>query len=246
MEYRGNHPLSGVYGLYKKEECAAEIVFERGRFAKIYAIHKKALLPPYFTDKDTFTDESYNLQLGQFFSARVLPQKNPYYHTALSLQYGRYISLFDDYWLKVDELGYQKLHEYQLSTDAFACRVLMQSQLSNGYSPNLALPYEGLALFDVRGDRKLLLQEYSKDLAVKKKQKNIHYSLEIIRDIPFICVPLQQGNYFPLNAVTPVYTDKKLISVLKDRGMDFDEETFDRKSAMIYMINDATGVLRYL
>lgn len=239
--------LSGVYGLYKKKECVAELVFDRGKFSKIYAIHKKALLPPYYTDKDTFTEESYNLQLAQFFSARILPQKNPYYHTAASMQYGRYLSLFDDYWLKVDEEGYEALHEYRLENDVFANRILMQSQTLSGYSPNLSLPYEFLALFDIRGDKKLLLQEYSKELAGKKKQFGIRYSLEIIRDIPFLCIPLQQGNYFPLDAVAPkAYSDSRLASVLKDRGMDFDEERFDRKSAMIYMINDATGVLRYL
>lgn len=247
--YPDDGMLKGIYGLYKKDDCIADAQFNKGRFIKPYAVYRPDRLPPFFPGEEKTAADTVTLQLSQFFSTRLVPQQNRYYHIAKSMQYGRYISLLDDYWLKTDELGYGQVSAYNFEEDGFVQAVLKHMPDGNApkYSPNLALPFAGLALFEKAGDARFLLQEYSKELADKKHKLGIPYRIRIIHDIPFLCVPLQPGNYYPLDAAMPkaLPTGKKK-EILKGLDDNFDPGQFDPDSCFIYQPQEKCMVVRYL
>jgi hypothetical protein len=195
--------IDGSFGFYKENMKVAELAFKQGVFKGIKTVIHEDLLPPHYGEEDK------EMALRRFFMYRMPDTKNQYYAVAKEMEFYRYISLFDDYWVDVDGTTYHAMTDtYCLETDLFASRVLKKiSDDRNGYSPNLSILHEHLTLFDKKGDTRYYLQEYSKELADRKKELNIPYIIRLYCDIPFIQTTLGEGDYFPVESVMP-YTLK--------------------------------------
>ena len=218
--------LNGIYPLYKGEQKICDISFQNGRVLNVYADSADAL-PPFYTVlsekvsnfKEIATESDLSksrkvssekekkwllaARMKQFLNSRVLPTTNRYHNLAKEFQFEQYVSFLDNYYLKTEEsFDYKQMFlSYHLEEDPFAKRVLWQDWEAAGPSPNLSLPFSSLSFFQLQDKQRYLLQEYSKELADKKKLHQIPYTIEIVQDIPFIKTKLLKGNYFPLSMV---------------------------------------------
>lgn len=177
------------------------------------------------------------MPLAQFFQMRTIPVHGRSYPAMKGLQYWRYISLFDDYWVKTDELDYERTHTYSFFDDPVVMRTLLYVSGAGGlYSPNLSIQTPGFSLFWTQGGRRFLLQEYAKDLANVKKRLGVPYEIRIIKDVPFLCVPLQEGNYYPLSTLMPkslALEEKKQLLLKADQT--FTGDNFMEEHCYIYV-----------
>lgn len=226
--------LNGTYDFYRGKDKVAKISFNRGSFDAIKRVYDKKLLPPYIWGTEETPSTLFALR--QFFQSRQPSPKNPYYGVAKCRELARSYTLFDPYSVAIPGVPPVRA-DYVLETDCFAGEVFgcvsssqkgeEKREISSHGSPNLTLPFPFLSLFGKEGDRRYLLLEYSKELADIHKQLHVPYELVIVREIPFLRVYLDRGEYFPLKAVvSPTLKDKALYDRLSALDGTFDPEHF--------------------
>lgn len=224
--------LNGTYDLYRGKDKVAKLSFSRGIFDSVKRIYDKNLLPPYLWG--TEETQSHLLALRQFFQSRQPSPANPYYNLAKCRELSRSYSLFDPYSLAIPGTPPVRAN-YSLQTDPFAIAALEgpaafinKERAESTGSPNLTLSFPFLALFDREGGQRYLLLEYSKELADIHKMTKTPYEVVIVKEIPFLRVYLDRGEYFPLKAVvSPTLKEKALYDRLSALDDTFDPEHFD-------------------
>ena len=237
---------TGTFDLYKGRKLVATVTLTRGQFTGVKRIVDRSLLPPYIWGEET--EHPVTMQLRQFFFFRFLSPKSIYYNLAKQMDYESYCSLFDAYHLAVVSVPYDNMN-YHLEDDVFAQMVLKneKSSWNETLSPNLSLFYPHLTLFSSEKGNRCILIEYSKELADIHKSGNVEYSIKIVDDVPFICVPLPDGDIYPLPAITSPTVDEKQLQVrLKEYDKTFDLTGKDPDYCAIVVQKDgSTRVIMY-
>lgn len=239
---------TGTFDLYKGRKLAATVTLTRGQFSGVKRIVDRSLLPPYIWGDEE--EHPVTMQLRQFFYFRFLSPKNLYYNLGKQMDYESYSSLFDDYHLAVVSVPYDNLN-YNLEKDVFARNVLCfndstEVKDNNSLSPNLSLFYPHLTLFSLSEGKRYILIEYSKELADIHKAGKVDYSIEIVEDVPFIRVPLPDGDIYPLPAITsPTIDMDNLAKNLKDYDKSFDLSGKNPDYCALVKDKDSTRVIMY-
>lgn len=217
--------FEGIYPFMFQDEVIAEIEFKRNYFYRIKKIHTEERFPLFLSHEK---DLDRNYQLSLFFKDRVPLLQNPNYNHLSLLEWNRYLSLFDDYWVKIDEKEYRDLHRYDFESDPVVQVDLCRKE-PNGikYSPNLSL---NQAYFYLEKGERYLLLPYTK----KKKQLydliKRPYTVQIKATTPFIQIPLPKGQIFRFESICgKTVSDKERMEYLKKLPFPYEglEEEFD-------------------
>lgn len=178
--------FEGVYHFMWQDIPVAEVEFKNNYFYQIRELYNADRLP-YFLEEQV--DNNYLLSL--FFSERMMHVRNPYYKMLFRLEWYRFISLFDDYWLKTDHLEYKDIREYELSKDSVFRMMtsgIVDKYLTKKYSPNLSLYATDMRYFLQEKNQLFLLMPYNAENAMKYKKNQVGYETIIYNQIPFLKV----------------------------------------------------------
>lgn len=224
--------FKGTYPFMHREEKIADIEFRKNYFFRIKKIYQEERFP-LFLSKEKDLDRDYQLSL--FFKERGPSLQNPNYPYLSLLEWNRYLSFFDDYWVCIDDKPFKELRRYNFDEDPVIYIDLSRMEPKQvKYSPNLSLNQMYFDIDDKSHTRYLLLP-------YEKKKKQLYdlikkpYEVQIKNATPFIRIALPKGELFHFSSICQKQvTKEEQLEYLKKiplpyhclEGMKFDYEIF--------------------